>query len=134
MKNKYVSDISTKRWWVYDIFGNIGWILYVVMAIISAFKHNKLPIKIITFIPCIFILVGIIELIIERIKKLDRVLTFSNLFFGFGSLFVGGILATIFSIVGTIKHFSGCHVICILGGILLMIFSGLLLFKYKKEK
>ena len=89
MKNKYVSDISTKRWWVYDIFGNIGWILYVVMAIISAFKHNKLPIKIITFIPCIFILVGIIELIIERIKKLDRVLTFSNLFFGFGSLFVG---------------------------------------------
>lgn len=54
---------------------------------------------IISILPAILMLIGIVELISERIVKLDFVLPKIRLFRGFGALTLGGICGVIFSII-----------------------------------
>ena len=131
-KELYETHITDARWWVYDILGNIGWILYNVMVVIGFTKHQKIAASCISAVPAVLMLIGIAELIRERIKKLDRVLPKGALIRGFGALTLGGLLGAICGIAGAVHHFSGCHIAVIVGSLMCFIFAGLLLKGYKK--
>ena len=77
----YESHISTARWLVYDVPGNVGWILYLVCLIqcfVQRAEFLEIPLVLISLVigilPAIAMVVGIAELISERIAKLDRIL------------------------------------------------------------
>ena len=69
----YESKISTRRWMVYDILGNAGWIIYFV-CLGLLLKRGIHAFFVITAVPAILMLIGIAELISERLQKLDWVL------------------------------------------------------------
>lgn len=50
-------------------------------------------------LPAVLMLVGIVELISERIAKLDYVLPKARLYRGFGALTLGGITGTVAAVV-----------------------------------
>lgn len=135
MKRLYETKISDKRWYVYDVPGNVGWIAYIVCVVLGFVKHGEYSaINIIGIVPAVFMLVGVAELISERIAKLDRVLPLSRLLRGFGALTLGGLLGLIVGIVAACLHFNTVYLIMALGGALCFIFAGLLLIGYRKKK
>ena len=69
----YESKISTRRWMVYDILGNAGWIIYFV-CLGLLLKRGIHAFFVIAAVPAILMLIGIAELISERLQKLDWVL------------------------------------------------------------
>ena len=69
MNTLYRTNISDKSWMAYDIPGNIGWITYTIYAVREAFR-KKDPYNVATIIPVIFMLVGISELISERMREI----------------------------------------------------------------
>lgn len=104
VKNLYETKISDARWIFYDILGNAGWILYTVTLILIMVKRPQYlenpfvgNLVIAGFLPVAFIVIGIVELVSERILKLDRVLSQKRLFRGFGSLVVAAILGVLVS-------------------------------------
>ena len=89
----YKSSISDIRWMVYDVPGNVGWILYLICLALCfgkwpAFMDVPLVQMTLTVgvLPAIAMIVGIVELISERILKLDRVLPKKRLYRGLGAL------------------------------------------------
>lgn len=48
--------------------------------------------SILAIVPAVFMLIGVVELISERIAKLDWVLPKARLYRGFGALTLGGLL------------------------------------------
>ena len=102
MKEIYETKISDAKWIAYDIPGNIGWILYFVGIVLCFADQSQwlgsplmMTLLMIAVIPAVLMLVGIVELISERIAKLDRVLPRIRLLRGFGALTLGGILGTL---------------------------------------
>lgn len=140
MNEMYELKITDRRWIAYDIPGNVGWIMYYVGLILCYIKRpeymqNQLIFMLImlSVIPAIAMLVGIVELVSERIKKLDRLLPKKRVLRGFGALTYGGIggivisLATIISSI-ILKQTEGMvylGVMCV-GAILCALFGGLL--------
>ena len=61
-------------------------------------------IMVIAVIPAIFMVIGIAELVSERITKLDRRLPKVRLLRGFGALSLGGVLGMAVSVFGLIKE------------------------------
>lgn len=93
----YESDISDARWIAYDLPGNVGWIAYIAALIIVFTKkpaYMDVPLVFVSMavgiLPAIAMLVGIVELICERIQKLDRILPKARVYRGFGALTWGG--------------------------------------------
>lgn len=93
MNDLYETKISDARWWAYDILGNIGWITYIAVMVrlfqnLPAYMEVPLVMAclIVGILPAVAMAVGILELISERITKLDRVLPRKRLLRGFGSL------------------------------------------------
>ena len=140
----YESDISAARWIAYDLPGNIGWILYFVGLILSFVDPPDYMadavmavLGVISIIPAILMLVGIIELISERIHKLDWTLPRIRLLRGFGALTLGGILGTVVAaviLIFVISVGSGDLLyvwLMLAGGILCGLFAGLLYKRYK---
>ena len=91
----YVTEISNVRWMAYDIPGNVGWIIYIVclarcFVVKSDFISSRglFVIMIIAVIPAIFMMIGIAELVSERIAKLDRKLPKVRLLRGFFLCFI----------------------------------------------
>ena len=138
MKRLYETRISTVRWIAYDLPGNIGWITYIV-ALILCFA--KLPnfmsngvlrsLTVAAIIPALMMLVGIAELIHERICKQDRILPRWQLLLGFGSLTFGGIVGAVLSLSGIIYGIVQGETVtlrCIMlaGGVLCATFAGLI--------
>ena len=105
----YVTDISNARWMAYDIPGNVGWIIYIA-CLVSCFTQKSdfisswglFGIIIIAVIPLIFMIIGIAELVSERIARLDRRLPKVRLLRGFGALVMGGVLGMVISTIGLI--------------------------------
>lgn len=128
----YETKISDARWIAYDIPGNIGWIAYIVTVII-ALTNDPDVLSYCSIIPAVLMLMGVAELISERIARLDRILPKARLYRGFGALTAGGALGMILSVIMVIKDDSLNHVIMLLGAVLCLIFSGLLLIGYKKQ-
>ena len=77
----YESKIRDARWIAYDLPGNAGWIAFLAGLILCAVKrpeitgNNAISAFLILDLLCAAaMVVGVIELISERIQKLDRVL------------------------------------------------------------
>lgn len=62
MKELYESKISDVRWWLYDIPGSIGWILYFVCTV-RMLRQEFSVLSTEALVPAILMLVGIMELI-----------------------------------------------------------------------
>ena len=138
----YESRISNARWLLYDLPGNVGWILYLVCLIQCFVKRPAFmqtpPVLIslaVGMLPAIAMLIGIAELISERILKLDRILPKKRLYRGFGALTWGGLVGMI---IGLAALFAGLHggyslqdcallVLLAVGGALCALFAGLIL-------
>ena len=128
--NNYRINISDARWIAYDIPGNIGWIAYLVCL----FKEERRSLFriLIEAIPGVLMIIGVIELISERIAGLDRVLSKVRLYRGFGALTLGGVLGMAVSTPRVVKR-EKRSVIMFGGGLLCAVFAGLLFAGYKKE-
>ena len=83
----------------YDIPGNVGWIAYLV-SVFRALHEKRDAYNFASALPGVLMLIGVGELISERISGLDRVLSGKRLFRGFGALTAGGILGIAMSIPG----------------------------------
>ncbi|MBR1812110.1 MAG: hypothetical protein IJ766_10780 [Clostridia bacterium] len=142
----YESDISDARWIAYDLPGNVGWILYFVGVILVFVKRPvfmesqiMLPLMVVASIPALLMAVGIVELISERIKKLDRILPRVRLLRGFGALTLGGVTGTVIAIImlicaAAIGTGELLYVwLMLTGGILCGVFAGLLFRRYKRK-
>lgn len=92
---------TLRRWIVYDIPGNNGWILYLI-SLILLLQNGISLFAVVAIIPMVLMLVGVIELISERIAKLDRILPRIILYRGFGALVIGGAFGIITSVIGQI--------------------------------
>lgn len=134
--NLYKSDISKALWLALDLPGNAGWIVYLVF-LVKCLLHGTGTYWIALVIPAIPMLVGVGELISERINHLDWVLPKKRLWRGFGALTLSGILAAIVSAIGCFLFpeapAHGWMLWMALGGILLATVSGYLFSRYKKQ-
>ena len=138
----YETKISTARWMAYDVNANIGWIAYIVCLILIFTNNAPCAKSVLTFfgvIPAVWLLIGIGELIGERIVRLDRILPFKRLIRGFGVITVGSFLGGVLSAVSlflelTQGHFCVYHLLMAVGGFICGVFA-LLLFKgYKRQE
>ena len=145
---RYESNISTIRWLIYDIPGNVGWIMYLVCLIryfVTQSEFLETPLVKISltvgFLPAIAMVVGIIELISERILKLDRILPKVRLYRGFGALTWSGFAGMI---VGLTAFFTAlragyapaeCGLLLLLaaGGALCAVFAGLIFRTFRPQ-
>ena len=145
----YESHISTARWLVYDVPGNVGWIMYLVCLIQCFVKQPvfmEIPLVwfslVVGIFPALAMAVGIIELISERILKLDRILPKKRLYRGFGALIWGGLGGIIVGLnalaAGLRAGFSAeeCKLLILLaaGGALCALFAGLIFKTFHPQK
>ena len=145
----YESHISTARWLVYDVPGNVGWILYLVCLIRCFAKRPEfmeIPLVLIGLVigilPAIAMVVGIAELISERILKLDRILPKKRLYRGFSALAWGGLGGMIVGLTGLFAGLRGgysvgeCKLLILLavGGALCAVFAGLIFKTFHPQK
>ena len=131
MNELYETKISTARWIAYDIPGNIGWMIYFV-CFVRLVRQGFNLLTVAPLVPAFLMLIGIIELIGERIAKLDRILPRKRLLRGFGSLTLGGILGAVISMIGVITVY--CNYWMLLGSVLCAVFAGLLYKGYRKSE
>ncbi len=140
----YVTEISNARWMAYDIPGNVGWIIYVACLVRCfvtksdfIFLRGLYGIMIIAILPAIFMLIGIAELVSERVAKLDRKLPKVRLLRGFGALVLGGVLGMAVSVLGLLYgYYLGERDLILiwfmlLGSFLCFIFAKLIYKTYK---
>lgn len=103
----YKLTITDKQSWCYDIFGNIGWILYYIGLAFCLLKkpeymQNKGIFFLVIFggLTCAAVIfIGLVELISERIKGLSRVLPKVRFYRGFGAITCGSLEGTVVSAV-----------------------------------
>ena len=125
----YKTTISNIRWIAYDIPGNIGWITYIVCLI----KGRELSTikRVSEIIPGIIMIIGVIELISERIAGLDRILSKARLYRGFGMFTFGGLAGMAITVRGAMEKEKRSGFM-FGGGLLCAVFAGLLFQGYKK--
>jgi len=144
-ESMYETKISDVRWYAYDVPGNLGWIAYITVLILLFIKkpdflsrNSMLVIMILAVFPAVMMLIGICELISERVHKLDRILSKARLYRGFGMLTLGGCAGALISGIGLICGYIeelDCVTylwIMLAGGILCAVFAGLLFKGYKR--
>ncbi|MBQ8054985.1 MAG: hypothetical protein IJ198_14485 [Lachnospiraceae bacterium] len=131
MTANYRTTISDKRWIAYDIPGNIGWITWL-MCTVKEIREKGVIRSITAIVPAVFMLIGVCELISERIAGLDRVLPGERLFRGFGALMAGGLLGIPVS-VSEFRKDRKRSGIMLIASLLCAGFAGLLFAGYKKE-
>ena len=142
----YESDISNARWMVYDVLGNAGWIAYFIVLALCFVKKPEFMeywgmfgITELAVIPALLMFIGIVELISERILKLDLVLPRYRLVRGFGALTLGGFLGALIALCGIVYGLlvtdSDIIYMFILfaGGIFCGVFAWLLYKRYKRK-
>ena len=133
MNELYETNISDARWWAYDIPGNIGWITWFVCTGLCL-RQGLNWYSVLMLIVAAVMLRGIIELISERIAKIDRILPRIRLLRGFGALTMGGILGVPVAVIGFVSGISvRMTLVMLFGAILCGIFAGLLFAGYKKR-
>lgn len=133
MKEMYETKISDARWWAYDIPGNLGWIIYLV-CLVKLMRRGFGALSAFALIPAICMLVGVAELIGERLKKLDRVLPRYRVLRGFGMLALGGLLGAVVALVGLLAGQDGPMSWMLVGGILCAVFAWLCYRGYRPKQ
>lgn len=141
----YESKISNAKWIAYDLPGNVGWIMFLTGLVLCFTKKPEITgdkviwvLLLLDLLCAAAMILGIAELISERIQKLDRILPKKRLYRGFGALTLGGLTGTEISLLALaaalINGSDGAVYLIVLcgGGLLCFIFSGLLLREYKE--
>lgn len=141
----YESKISNAKWIAYDLPGNVGWIAFLAGLVLCFAKRPEilahkliLTLLLLDLLCAAAMVVGIAELISERIHKLDRILPRKRLYRGFGALTFGGLGGTVFSLLAlaaaVVNGLAGTAYPAVLsgGGLLCFVFVGLLLKEYRK--
>ena len=149
MDELYETKISDAQWMAYDIPGNVGWIMYIAVLALSFVNRPpfmEVPLVLICVVvavlPAIAMIVGIAELIRERIYKIDRVLTKKRLYCGFGALTWGGFGGIIVSLTALFTSLRAGYslteskylILMAAGSVLCFVFAGLLLKGYEKKE
>ena len=127
----YKTEISDLRWIAYDIPGNVGWIAYLI-CVFRGLREKRNAYSIASALPGVLMLIGVGELISERIAGLDRVLSGKRLFRGFGALTAGGLLGIPMAILGYKRNKKRAAAM-LAGSTLCAVFAGLLLAGYRKQ-
>lgn len=138
----YRSDISDARWMAYDLPGNIGWLLYIicwVMTMKGQMSSGMRQVCAFGLIPAVMMVIGIGELLNERFRGLDRVLTRRRLMRGFGMLYAGGLAGSIVSVLCLVISVTSGQISfwtsgMLPGSLLCMLFAGLLYRRYQPMK
>ena len=129
----YETIISDARWWAYDIPGNAGWIAYLA-CLFHSLKRGVNAFNMAALLPGGLMLLGVGELISERIAGLDRVLPKRRLLRGFGALTAGGIGGMIVSVLGLVTQKEKKNpAIMLMGSLLCAVFAGLCWQGYRKR-
>ena len=102
MDELYESKISVKRWIVYEILGNAGWIAYFVCVWQLLYRGVTL-FAVLSVLPAVLMLVGLVELISERIARRE---TIAKKFKPFMTAFYLVMLAALLLIIGAWNHVS----------------------------
>lgn len=131
MNDQYKISISDARWIAYDIPGNIGWITWLV-CVFRGLRKKRDAHTLLSALPGVLMLIGVGELISERIAGPGRVLSGKRLFRGFGALTAGGLLGIPIAIAGFKKNKKRAAAM-LAGSALCAFFAGLLLTGYKKQ-
>lgn len=131
MNTQYKTTISDACWIAYDIPGNIGWITYLICAV-RGIREKRDAYSVASAFPGVLMLVGVGELISERIAGLDRILSLKRLFRGFGALTAGGLLGIPIAIAGFKRNRKRAAAM-LAGSTLCAVFAGLLFTGYKKQ-
>ena len=133
MNDLYETKIPTLRWWAYDLPGNAGWIIWLICTW-KCLAQGISVFSILSLIPAVMMIVGIIEIISERIAKLDRILPRKRLLQGFGALTAGGILGIPVSVLGIILNLNGSLPLWMLAGAALCaVFAGLIYKGFRRK-
>ena len=150
MKNEiiYESNISDARWMIYDVPGNVGWIMYLICLFQCFAKRPaflEIPLvqisAVVGILPAVAMIVGIVELISERVLKLDRILPKKRLFRGFSALTWGGFggvvvgLTALFAAIQAGYSVKECKLLLLLavGSALCTLFAGLILKTFRPK-
>ena len=129
----YETKISDARWWAYDIPGNAGWIAYLVCHV-KSWKRGLNAFNLAALLPGGLMLLGVGELICERIAGLDRVLPKRRLLRGLGALTAGGVTGMLVSALGlAAEKETKRPAIMLLGSLLCAVFAGLCWKGYRKR-
>ncbi len=129
----YESKLPAKHWIAYDLPGNAGWIVWIVCLILLLRKGISW-FSLLALIPAIFMLIGVIELVSERIQKLDWVLPKTRLYCGFGSLTLGGILGIPVAAMGLIVAQGHLCWWMLAGACLCALFAWLIFREYNPQR
>jgi len=134
MNDLYETKISTGQWWAYDLPGNAGWIIWLICTW-KCLAQGITAFSVLSLLPAILMIIGIIEIISERISKLDRILPKIRLLRGFGALALGGIAGIPVAVTGIILKANGSLPLWMLAGAVLCgLFAGLLFIGYRKKE
>ena len=129
----YETRISDERWWAYDIPGNAGWIAYLA-CLFHSLRRGLNTFNMAALLPGGLMLLGVGELISERIAGLDRVLPKRRLLQGFGALTMGGIGGIVVSALGLAAQKEKKNpAVMLIGSVLCAVFAGLCWRGYKKR-
>ena len=129
----YETRISDERWWAYDIPGNAGWIAYLA-CLFHSLRRGLNTFNMAALLPGGLMLLGVGELISERIAGLDRVLPKRRLLRGFGALTMGGIGGIVVSALGLAAQKEKKNpAVMLIGSVLCAVFAGLCWRGYKKR-
>ena len=131
MNTLYKTEISDVRWMAYDIPGNVGWMAYLV-CVFRALREKRDAYNFASAFPGALMLLGVGELISERIAGLDRILSGKRLYRGFGALTAGGLLGIPMAVAGFRRNKKRAAAMLV-GSVLCTAFAGLLFAGYKKQ-
>ena len=133
MKSSYEMQLSDTRWWAYDIPGNIGWIIWIACTLLCL-KDGITPFSVLAVLPALLMLLGIGELVSERIAGLGRELPWIRVLRGFGALTAGGMLGIPIAVYGCVLQGDIARSLWMLAGsALCALFAGLCWKGYQKK-
>lgn len=132
MNELYETKITNALWWACDIPGNAGWIAYLVF-LVKCLRQKRDFFSVAACLPGALMLLGIGELISERMTGLDRVLPRKRLLRGFGALTLGGITGTLASLLGAAGGREKRPLWMAAGSALCAIFAGLICESFHKK-
>ena len=134
MNDLYETRISTGQWWAYDLSGNAGWIIWLICTW-KCLAQGITVFSALSLLLAFLMVIGIIEIVSERISKLDRILPKKRLLRGFGALTPGGIAGIPVAVTGIIlKVNSSLPLWMLAGAVLCGLFAGLLFKGYGKKE
>lgn len=134
MNDLYETGISEARWWTYDIPGNTGWIIWLICTWKCLAQGISL-FSVLALLPAVLMVIGVAEIISERIAKMDRILPRKRLLRGFGALTAAGIIGVPVSVAGICLKANGNLPLWMLGGAVLCgLFAGLIYQGFRKKE